>query len=214
MKKVLITGFDPFDKEPINPAYEAVKGLADEIDGAVIIKDEIPTVSYKAIDKTIELIEAENPDIVINVGQAGGRFGITPEKVAINLNDFRIKDNEGNQPLDCPVVEEGAPAYFTTLPVKAMVASIKEAGLPSSLSYTAGTFVCNQVMYGVAHYIATNDLNIKSGFVHIPFMTEQVIEKKNQPSLSLDQLTLGLEALIKAAINNETDTSGVSGEIC
>ncbi len=214
MKKVLITGFDPFDKEPINPAYEAVKGLADEINGAQIIKVEIPTVSYKAINKTIELIESEKPDIVINVGQAGGRFGITPEKVAINLNDFRIKDNEGNQPLDCPIVEGAAPAYFTTLPVKAMVESIKAAGIPSTLSYTAGTFVCNQVMYGVAEYIDRNNLDIKSGFVHIPFMTEQVLEKKNQPSLSLAQLTLGLEALIKAALDNEVDTIGVSGEIC
>ncbi len=214
MKKVLITGFDPFDKEPINPAYEAVKGLADEINGAQIIKAEIPTVSYKAINKTIELIESEKPDIVINVGQAGGRFGITPEKVAINLNDFRIKDNEGNQPLDCPIVEGAAPAYFTTLPVKAMVESIKAAGIPSTLSYTAGTFVCNQVMYGVAEYIDRNNLDIKSGFVHIPFMTEQVLEKKNQPSLSLAQLTLGLEALIKAALDYEVDTIGVSGEIC
>lgn len=214
MKKVLITGFDPFDKEPINPAYEAVKGLADEINGAQIIKVEIPTVSYKAINKTIDLIESEKPDIVINVGQAGGRFGITPEKVAINLNDFRIKDNEGNQPLDCPIVEGAAPAYFTTLPVKAMVKSIKAAGIPSALSYTAGTFVCNQVMYGVAEYIARNNLDIKSGFVHIPFMTEQVLEKKNQPSLSLAQLTLGLEALIKAVLDNEVDTIGVSGEIC
>lgn len=214
MKKVLITGFDPFDKEPINPAYEAIKGLEDEIAGAKIIKVEIPTVSYKAINKTIELIESEQPDIVINVGQAGGRFGITPEKVGINLNDFRIKDNEGNQPLDCKIAEDGAPAYFTTLPVKAMVESIKAAGLPSSLSYSAGTFVCNQVMYGVAHYIADNNLDIKSGFIHIPFMTEQVIEKKNQPSLSLAQLTIGLEAAITAALNNETDAVGVSGEIC
>lgn len=214
MKKVLITGFDPFDKEPINPAYEAVKGLADEINGVQIIKVEIPTVSYKAINKTIELIESEKPDIVINVGQAGGRFGITPEKVAINLNDFRIKDNEGNQPLDCPIVEGAAPAYFTTLPVKAIVENIKAAGIPSTLSYTAGTFVCNQVMYGVAEYIDRNNLDIKSGFVHIPFMTEQVLEKKNQPSLSLAQLTLGLEALIKAALDNEVDTIGVSGEIC
>lgn len=214
MKKVLITGFDPFDKEPINPAYEAVKGLTDEINGAKIIKVEIPTVSYKAINKTIELIESEKPDIVINVGQAGGRFGITPEKVAINLNDFRIKDNEGNQPLDCPIVDGAAPAYFTSLPVKAMVESIKAAGIPSVLSYTAGTFVCNQVMYGVAEYIDRNNLDIKSGFVHIPFMTEQVLEKKNQPSLSLAQLTLGLEALIKAALDNEVDTIGVSGEVC
>lgn len=214
MKKVLITGFDPFDKEPINPAFEAVKRLSDEISDAQIIKVEIPTVSYKAIEKTIEMIELHNPDIVINVGQAGGRFGITPEKVAINLNDFRIKDNEGNQPLDCEIVKGGESAYFTTLPVKAMVEKIKAAGLPSSLSYTAGTFVCNQVMYGVAHYIVTNDLSIKSGFVHIPFMTEQVIAKVNQPSLSLEQLVVGLEALIVAALENDEDVEGVSGEIC
>ncbi len=214
MKKVLITGFDPFDKEPINPAYEAVKRLADEIGGAQIIKVEVPTVSYKAIDKTIELIEQYAPDIVINVGQAGGRFGISPEKVAINLNDFRIKDNEGNQPLDCPIVESGENAYFTTLPVKAIVEKLKGGGIPSSLSYSAGTFVCNQLMYGVAHYVAVNQLQIKTGFVHIPFMTEQVVEKKNQPSLSLEQLTKGLELMILATLENEEDVLGVSGEIC
>ncbi len=214
MKKILITGFDPFDKEPINPAYEAVKAIADEIEGVQIIKKEIPTVSYKAIDCVKQLIDEYKPDAVINVGQAGGRFDITPEKIAINLNDFRIKDNEGNQPLDCPIVPSGANAYFSTLPVKAMVQSIKEQKLPASLSYSAGTFVCNQVMYGVLHHIAVNELPIKAGFIHIPFMTEQVIEKKNQPSLSLSQLTTGLEAALVAIINNDADISGVSGEIC
>lgn len=214
MKKILITGFDPFDQEPINPAYEAVKGLADNIDGVEIIKAEIPTVSYKAINCTIELIKEHQPDAVINVGQAGGRFGITPEKVAINLNDFRIKDNEGNQELDSAIELDGENAYFTTLPVKAMVKEIKAQAIPASLSYSAGTFVCNQVMYGVLHYIKTNQLAIKSGFIHIPFMTEQVLEKKNQPSLSLEQLTRGLEAALRGVINYQEDVTGVSGEIC
>lgn len=214
MKKVLITGFDPFDKETINPAYEAVKRLADEINNVTIIKAEVPTVSYQAIECTIELIKQHQPDIVINVGQAGGRYGITPEKVAINLNDFRIKDNAGNQPLDCKVFADGENAYFTTLPVKAIVENIKQAGIPAAVSYSAGTFVCNQLMYGVAHYINTNQLPIKSGFVHIPFMTEQVVDKPNMPSLSLDQLTCGLEAMIIAVLENDQDVSGVSGEIC
>ncbi len=214
MKKILITGFDPFDKEKMNPAFESVKLLPDELYGATIIKAEIPTVSYKAIEKTIKLMDEHNPDIVINVGQAGGRFGITPEKVAINLNDFRIKDNEGNQPLDSKIVENGKNAYFSTLPVKAIVNEIKKNDIPSSLSYTAGTFVCNQVMYGVANYIDENNLNIKSGFVHIPYMTKQIVNKQNQPSLSLEQLVEGLKAVIKACIEHEEDISGVSGEIC
>lgn len=214
MKKILITGFDPFENEAINPAFEAVKGLGDEILGVTIIKEEIPTVSYKAIERVIELIDKHKPDAVINVGQAGGRFGITPEKVAINLNDFRIKDNEGNQPLDTKIVESGENAYFTTLPVKAMVANMKKASIPASLSYSAGTFVCNQVMYGVLNYIAVNKLNIKSGFIHIPFMTEQVIDKQNKPSLSLAQLTYGLEVAIKTIIETKEDIKDVSGEIC
>ncbi len=214
MKKILITGFDPFDKEPINPAYEAVKGLNNTIENVEIIKAEIPTVSYKAINYVIDLIAKHQPDAVINIGQAGGRFGITPEKVAINLNDFRIPDNEGNQELDSPIVQSGENAYFTTLPVKAIVNEIKANHIPASLSYSAGTFVCNQVMYGVLHHIAKEGLQIKAGFIHIPYMTEQVLDKKNQPSLSLEQLTAGLNAAIVAIINNDEDQVGVSGEIC
>lgn len=214
MKKILITGFDPFDHAAINPAYEAVKLVPDTIDGVEIIKAEIPTVAYKGIDKVVELIGEHQPDVVLNVGQAGGRFNLTPEKVAINLNDFRIKDNEGNQPLDCPIYEDAPNAYFTTLPIKAMVAAIKKVGVPSTVSYSAGSFVCNQVMYGVLHHIAVNKLPIKAGFIHVPYMTEQTLEMKNQPSLSLQQLGTGLTASIEAIINNETDINEVSGEIC
>lgn len=214
MKTILITGFDPFDKADINPAYEAVKRLDDEINGAKIIKAEVPTVSYKAIDKTIDLINEHKPDFVINVGQAGGRFTISPEKVAINLNDFRIKDNAGNQPFDCKIIEDGENAYFTSLPVKAIVNKIKEDNIPASLSYSAGTFVCNQLMYGVLHHIASNELNIKAGFIHIPYMTEQTIDKGNVPSMSLDQLVRGLRQAIIACLENEQDILGASGEIC
>ena len=139
--KVLITGFDPFGGEPINPALEAVKKLPEIISGAEIIKLEIPTVFRKSLEKIEEAIIKENPDIIISVGQAGGRFGITPERVAINIDDARIKDNEGNQPLDIRIFEDGENAYFSNLPVKAMVKEVTDGGLPASLSNTAGTFV-------------------------------------------------------------------------
>ncbi len=119
--KVLITGFDPFGGESVNPALEAVKLLPNTISGAEVIKIEIPTVFRKALDHIESAIEKHNPDIVISIGQAGGRFGVTPERVAINIDDARIKDNEGNQPIDLPIYEDGQSAYFSNLPIKAMV---------------------------------------------------------------------------------------------
>ncbi len=213
MKKILITGFDPFGQEPINPAYEAVKLLPDMIEGVEIIKLEIPTVSNKAAEKTIQAMNEHDVDVVINVGQAGGRYMVTPEKVAINLNEFRIKDNEGNQLLGEEIIAGAPAAYFTTLPVKAMVKEIKEAKLPAAVSYTAGTFVCNQVMFEVAHYINTNDLAIKSGFIHIPYMTEQVLEKPNQPSLSLIDLAKALEQSLLAVVKYDEEIDAVSGYV-
>ena len=149
--KILITGFDPFGGESVNPALEAVKLMKDEIAGAKIVKLEIPTVFHKSVEKIHETMKAEKPDVVLSIGQAGGRFGVTPERVAINVDDARIKDNEGNQPVDVPVFADGAPAYFSSLPVKAMVEAIKAKELPASLSNSAGTFVCNHVMYGVLY---------------------------------------------------------------
>ena len=128
--KVLITGFEPFGGESINPSWEAVKRLPDEIAGARIVKLRIPTVVDRSIERVHEAMKAERPDIVISVGQAGGRFGVTPERIAINITDARIPDNEGNQPVDVPVFSDGDAAYFSNLPVKAMVQAIKDAGLP------------------------------------------------------------------------------------
>ena len=155
--KILITGFDPFGGEPVNPALEAVKLMKDEIAGAKIIKLEIPTVFRKSVEKIHEMMKAEQPDVVLSIGQAGGRFGVTPERVAINVDDARIKDNEGNQPVDTPIFTDGEAAYLSNLPVKAMVEAIKNKGLPSTLSNSAGTFVCNHVMYGVLYTIFTKN---------------------------------------------------------
>lgn len=213
MKKVLITGFDPFGGEFMNPAYEAVKGIKDTVAGAEVIKLEIPTVFGKSIEVISKAIDQHNPDIVIAVGQAGGRFGVTPERIGINEDDARIPDNEGNQPIDVKINEKGAPAYFTTLPIKAMVEEIKKAGIPSSVSNSAGTFVCNHVMYGLLDVIAEKGLDIKGGFIHVPYATEQVVDKPGQPSLTIPQITIGLEAAIKAAVENDTDIKTVGGEI-
>ena len=147
--KLLLTAFDPFGGEKINPALEAVKRVQDKIGDLEIVKLEVPTVFYKSIDTVTNAIEKERPDVVLCIGQAGGRFDLTPERVAININDARIPDNEGNQPLNGPIFEDGENAYFSSLPIKAMVAEIRKADIPASVSNSAGTFVCNHLMYGV-----------------------------------------------------------------
>lgn len=212
--KVLITGFDPFGGESINPALEAVKQLPDTIEGAKVIKLEIPTVFRKSLEKIEENIIKHNPDVVISIGQAGGRFGITPERVAINIDDARIPDNETNQPIDIPIFEDGDAAYFTTLPIKAMVKEMQDNGIPASVSNTAGTFVCNHVMYGVLYMTAKKYPNIKAGFIHVPYIPSQVVTKPNQPSMSTDDITKGLALCIKAIVNNSSDIKTVGGEIC
>lgn len=212
--KVLITGFDPFGGESINPALEAVKLLPSTISGAEVIKIEIPTVFRKALEHIEAAIEKHNPDIVISIGQAGGRFGITPERVAINIDDARIEDNEGNQPIDLPIYEDGQSAYFSSLPIKAMVKEMSENGIPGSVSNTAGTFVCNHVMYGILYLVDKKYPNIKGGFIHVPFIPNQVITKPNTPSMSLSDISKGLELCIKAAVENNNDVKIVGGTIC
>lgn len=212
--KILITGFDPFGGENINPALEAVKKLPDTILGQEIIKIEIPTVFKKSLDKIEENIQKHNPDVVISIGQAGGRFGITPERVAINIDDARIKDNEGNQPIDISIYEDGEAAYFSTLPIKAMVKEMNDNGIPASVSNTAGTFVCNHVMYGVLYLIDKKYPNIRGGFIHVPYIPSQVTTKPNTPSMSIDDIAKGLELSIKAVIENSSDIKTVGGTIC
>lgn len=210
--KILVTGFDPFGGEKINPAIESVKKLPDTIAGAEIIKLEIPTVIGKSVDKIRDKIEEVHPDVVLSIGQAGGRPDITVERVGINCDDCRIKDNEGNQPIDEKVAEDGPAAYFSTLPIKAMVKNIQDGGVPASVSNTAGTFICNHVLYGVAYIQATKHNEMRTGFIHIPFLPEQVVDKKNMPSMALDTIVKGLTLAIEAIVNNKDDIKITGGK--
>ena len=170
MKTILITGFDPFGGEPINPAWEAVKTMDGYTDGDYkVVTQMVTTIRYKSVDTVKAAAEQCQPDFILCVGQAGGRPDITVERVAINCDDFRIPDNGGNQPEDEPVVADGPSAYFATLPIKNIVNALHQNGIPAKVSNTAGTFVCNHLMYGVCHYAAQKG-NIKAGFMHIPYL--------------------------------------------
>ena len=199
--KILVTGFDPFGGEKVNPALEAVKSLPSVVHGAEIRWVEIPTVFYQSA----EVLEAEivryQPDVVLCIGQAGGRASLTPERVAINQDDARIPDNQGNQPIDTPIRLDGEAAYFSTLPIKAMVQAIKEVGLPATVSNTAGTFVCNHLMYQALYLADKKFPHMRAGFMHIPYMTEQVINKPNTASMNLADIVKGIEAAIGAIVD-------------
>ena len=197
--KILITGFDPFGGETVNPAYEAVKLLPDTIAGAEIIKLEVPTRFHRAGAVLEDAMQRHKPDAVICVGQAGGRAAITPEKVAINLMDGRIPDNAGYQPVDVPIREDGETSYFTSLPVKAMVQRMRDAGIPAAVSYTAGTYVCNYLLYTLLYLIDKKYPNVRGGFIHVPYAMEQVINKPlGTPSMDLRQIARGLETAVEA----------------
>ena len=212
--KILVTGFDPFGGEPINPAIESVKRLPDNIAGAEIVKLEIPTVRKKSLEKIEKAINEHNPDVILSIGQAGGRFDISIERVGINLDDFRIPDNEGNQIIDEPIFPDGENSYFVKLPVKAMVQNVQKNNIPASVSYTAGTFVCNHVLYGVLYLIEKKYKGKKSGFIHIPFLPQQVVDKRNMPSMELKTIVKGLTAAIEAIVKNNEDIKEVGGTVC
>lgn len=200
--KVLVTGFEPFGGEKINPSYEVIKSLPDLICEAEIYKTQIPTVFNKSVNVLIKKIEKVKPDIVIMIGQAGGRHNITVERIAINVNDARIEDNEKNKPEDEAIDEEGLPAYFCTLPIKKIVEEIKKVDIPAAISNTAGTFVCNNLVYGALNYIHKNNLKIKAGFIHIPYLPQQVIDKPDTPSMSLENMKKGILKAIEVSVLN------------
>ena len=211
--KVLVTGFEPFGGEKVNPALEAIKGLPSEIHGAEVSWLEVPTVFQKSAQVLEEEMSCYQPDFVLCIGQAGGRSSLTPERVAINQDDARIPDNDGNQPIDLPIRPDGAPAYFSSLPIKAMVQAIKKEGLPASVSNTAGTFVCNHLMYQALYLVEKKFPHVKAGFMHIPYMMEQVVNRPTTPAMSLVDIRRGLEAAIGAIIEHgDQDLKLVGGE--
>lgn len=206
--KVLLTGFEPFGGETVNPAYLAVTMLPDLIAEAQIIKKEIPTAFYESRDKLRVYIKEAQPDVVICIGQAGGRAGITIEKVGINLVEAGIPDNNGNQPMDEAIDHTGATAYFSNLPIKKMVQEIRNSGIPASISYTAGTYVCNYLLYCLLDEIEKNHPQMRGGFIHVPFATQQGIGKSNStPTMEVSTIAKALEEAIRAAINTTEDIS-------
>jgi len=203
--KILVTGFEPFGKETINPALEAVKKLDNKINGAEVVKTKIPTVFGKAIEKLEKEIEKEKPDIVICVGQAGGRSKITVERVAINIDDATIKDNEGNKPVDNKIFKDGGNAYFSRLPIKTIVKEMTKNKIPAYISNTAGTFVCNHLMYGLLYLIDKKYPNMWGGFIHVPFIPEQTLNKE-APSMSLDDIIKGLTLVIETTVKTKRNS--------
>ena len=184
--KILVTGFDPFGGETVNPAYEAVKLLPDTIAGAQIIKLQVPTRFALSCTVLEAAVNEHRPDAVICVGQAGGR--------------------SGDQPVDEPIRKDGAPAYFTSLPVKAMVQKMRAAGIPAALSYTAGSFVCNSLMYTLLYLIDRQYPAMRGGFIHVPYAMEQAVSKPlGTPSMELHQIARGLALAVEAVVENERD---------
>lgn len=189
MKTLLITGFDPFGGASVNPAWEAVKLLPDQIGQFTLKKLEIPTVFGKGAQAVLDAAERLHPDVILCIGQAGGRSAVTPERIGVNIRDARIDDNEGNRPVGAYVAADGPAAYFATIDVMAAAKAIESAGIPAAVSNSAGAFVCNDVFYTLLHHF--HGTATKVGFVHVPWLPVQ-----GTPSLPLEQTAAALEALI------------------
>lgn len=198
--RVLITGFDKFGGESINPSSLCVNSLPNVIDNIEIKKITLPTVFKDSSRVLEENIDSFSPNIIICVGQAGGRSKITPERIAINIDDARIPDNIGNSPIDETIRKDGENAYFSTLPIKAIVDELNKNNIPSTISNTAGTFVCNHIMYESLYLTSTKYPNIKAGFIHIPYIEEQVLNKPNMPYMKKEDIIVSLELIIKTAV--------------
>ncbi|GLV77722.1 pyroglutamyl-peptidase I [Streptomyces hygroscopicus] len=211
MTRVLLTGFEPFADSAVNPSWQAVSLVAaDPPPGTEVTAVRLACAFGTALEELSAAVAAADPELVLCVGQAGGRPGVTVERVAINVDDARIPDNAGRRPIDEPVVEGGPAAYFAPLPIKACVAAVRAAGIPAAVSQTAGTFVCNHVFYGLAHLIATERPTLRGGFIHLPYAPEQVVDRA-EPSLPATVPAEALRAIIGAALSTRTDARIAEG---
>lgn len=207
---VLLTGFEPFNNATVNPAWEAVRALDGWREGEIVVHGrQLPCVFGEANRVLGETIGELRPDVVIAVGQAGGRADLSVERVAINVDDAPIKDNSQQQLVDTPVVEGGPVGYFSTLPIKAIVRAMREAGLPASVSQTAGTFVCNHVFYGLMY--CTAGTAIRAGFIHIPYLPRQAAAIPGAPSMALEDMVEGLRIAVRVAASNSGDIADAGG---
>jgi len=212
MKTVLVTAFEPFGGETINPSWEAVRALEGKtIGGARIVARQLPVVFSDVLGVLYAAMDEVEPDLILSVGQAGGRSDITVERIGINVDDARIADNAGQQPVDEPIVADGPAGYFSTLPIKAIVAALRSAGIPASVSQTAGTFTCNRVMYGLLHRLHAQGNGVRGGFVHIPYLPEQAAQHPGAPSMARKSVMQALEIAIRVSLETETDLKVAGG---
>src|SRR5215510_1623709 len=211
--KALVTGFDAFGGDKVNPSALAVRQLKRKLGGVAVHTAVLPTSYARAAIALRGAIHEVHPDIVLCVGQAGGRAELCLERVAINVQDARIKDNDGKQPIDRPVVREGPAAYFSTLPIKACVAEMRKAGLPAAVSNTAGTFVCNHVFYAAMDMAEQHHMGYRGGFLHIPYIPEQAARVAGAPSMSLDDIVRGIEIVLAVSAARQTDLHSIEGRI-
>lgn len=208
---VLLTGFDAFGGERINPSWLSVQALhGRRIAGHRVVTAQLPTVFDESLHVLRGLLKQYRPALVICVGQAGGRSALSLERVAINVNDARIADNAAAQPVDTPVIPDGPAAYFTTLPIKAMLLTLRQAGVTAEVSQTAGTFVCNHVFYGLMHLLATQRgfKRTRGGFIHVPYLPEQ-----GAPSMALEDMVRGLRLALRCALVTQHDIARGAGAI-
>lgn len=211
----LLTGFDPFDGETSNPSLEIARSLDGEtIAGHKVVGAMLPTEFARSLPALNVLLRKHRPALVIALGQAGGRDGISLERVAINLIDARIPDNAGEQPVDVRIVENAANAYFSTLPVKAMLSALRAAQIPASLSQTAGAFVCNHVFYGLMHRLSRARRKVRGGFIHVPFLPEQAAKHPGAPSLPLATMTAAMRLCLEVALTTREDQHYAAGSTC
>jgi pyroglutamyl-peptidase len=215
--KVLLTGFEPFGGEAVNPSAQIAQALHGQVlqaDGtpARVVAVVLPCVFGAALQALDAALRQHRPLLVLALGQAAGRCELTPERVAINVDDARIADNAGAQPVDRPVVPGGPAAYFSTLPIKAMVAALRAAGVPASVSQTAGTFVCNHVVVGRMHALREHP-GVRGGFMHVPLLPEQAARTSGQPSLPLALQTEGVRLALQAALAHTQDLRVAGGSV-
>ncbi|HEY2255215.1 MAG TPA: pyroglutamyl-peptidase I [Variovorax sp.] len=216
MPHVLLTGFEPFEKDSVNPSWEAARALDGWHAGqAVVHARRLACVFGSALRELDAAIDELKPQLVLCLGLAGGRFEFTPERVAINVDDGRIADNAGHQPIDVPVVAGAPPAYFSTLPIKALVRDLRAAGIPASVSNSAGTFVCNHVFFGLMHRIATRPAGpgMRGGFIHVPYLPEQVARLPGQPSMALETLVAALRLAVATSLSVHQDLRETGGQL-
>jgi pyroglutamyl-peptidase len=213
LPRILLTGFDPFGGQSVNPSWEAVRALhGKRIGGHRVQALQLPTEFAGSLRALKAALRALTPAVVLGVGQAGGRTGLSIERVAINVNDARIADNAGMQPVDTPVIAGAPAAYFCTLPIKAMLAALHAQGLPAEISNSAGTYVCNHIAYAMLHLVA-RQRGVRAGFIHIPYLPAQAAHLRGAPSMAEADVVRGLQIALRTAVATPMDIRLGAGTI-